>query len=302
MSAALVWLAANCLAVVLLAVVVGAWARSRADVRRRALPGAISLVLGVSLMLVLFRPADIPTGWITVLQEGHSIRNVRQLCGRGAHFGAGFSILTDLLTRSDVTTLAAVVHLNLCLALVNVGLFFLLASAVLPSWWASVAFALGYACNLNTLHAALSELPAMLWTTYFWLGCIAAAVIEDRAHSTLRLRWLALCWLALLAVLAGQLRGELLMVGAPAVALGVAKVLGWETAVWRVARTAGRLLLFLVAGRLWVFLVGVAALAAIECIPWLGTISYGIDGLAPLNLSFLLMPQKLGMYLSAGFI
>jgi hypothetical protein len=297
----IVWLAANGLALVLLAVVLGGWARARPRVRRRAIAGAVCLTLGVAVLLVLFKPAQVPIGWITVLQEGRSIRNVQQLYGQGAHFGPGFVCLSDWLTGHDVTTLPAVVHMNLCLAVVNTIIFFFLASYVLPSWWASLAFTAGYACNLNTLHAAFSELPAMVCTTHFWLGCIAAAVIDD-ADAAPGLRRLALFWLALLVTLAALIRAELLLVGGPAVAVGVAKAFGWETEVRRAARTAGRLAHAIVAGRWSIFVLAIAALAAINFLPWMGEWSYVIDGIAPLNFSFVLLPQKLGVFLPFGLI
>src|SRR6185369_2651488 len=91
----------------------------------------------------------------------------------------------------------------------SIVLFFL-ASHVLRSWWGSIAFAAAYACNLNTINAAFSETPAMAWTIHFWLACIAAAVVCDRAASR-GLRRLALACLALLVLLAAWLRIDALV-------------------------------------------------------------------------------------------
>jgi len=154
------WLAANGIVLVLLAVVLGEWARSRVQVRNRVVAAAASMTLAVALLLLFFKREQVPVGWITVLMEGPSIRNLQQLYGQGAHFGTGFQALGDWLTGHDATTLPAIVHVNVCLALVNAIIFFFLALHVLESWWASLAFALVYAANLNTLHAAFSETPA----------------------------------------------------------------------------------------------------------------------------------------------
>ena len=299
---AIAWLAANGVALVLLVVVILGWAGSQPRVRQRAIVGTVCLVLAVSVLLVLFGAAQVPIGWVTVLHEGRSLRNVQQLYGHGVHAGAGFSILFDLLTGGDVTTLRAVAHMNLCLAVLNTIMFFLLASYVLPSWWASIAFALAGMCNLSTLHAACSETPAMLWATHFWLGCICAAVIDDDAHATLRLRQLALFCLAMLVALAALLRSEFLVLGVPAVAVGVAKTFGWESGVRRAAWAAVRFARSIIAGPLSIFLLVVAVLFGLQCLPRLGSISYVIDAIAPLNFSFLLLPQKLGIFLPFGFI
>jgi hypothetical protein len=300
---AIEWLVANGTVVVLLAVVLGGWARAQARVRRTAIAGAVCVALAIVLLPMLFGTAQVPIGWITVLMEGPSIRNVQQLYGQGAHFGGGFYDLADWLTGHDVTTLAAVVHVNLCLALINGIVFFFLAAYVLQSWWGALGFAVVYLVNLNTVHAAFSETPAILWTTHFWLGCIAAAVIDDEAHTTRRLRWLALLWLALLVWLAARLRLELLLLGGPALAVGVAKTLGWEPAVRRAAGVAARFLRTIVTGRLSVFVAVAVGFAALEFLPWSGNeVGWMVAGLRPLNLSFLTMPWWLSVFLPLGII
>jgi hypothetical protein len=198
---AFTWLATTGLAIVLLAAVLGEWARQRPVVRGRVIAGCACALLGGSLVLVLVAPTDIPTGWITVLQEGRSVRNVRQLYGIGTHAGPGFDALVDWLCGHGPNALPAVVRVNVCLAVTNTVVLFFLASYVLRSWWASLAFAAAYACNLNTIQAAFSETPAMAWTIHFWLACIAAAVVSDRGASR-RLRQLALASLGLLVILA----------------------------------------------------------------------------------------------------
>lgn len=290
------WLATNGLALILLAVVLGGWARSQLHVRRRAIPGAICVVLAVSLLLLLFKPEDIPTGWITMLREGRSFRNVQLLLGEGSYFAAGFSSVTDWLTGYHVVALRGVAYVNVGLAVVNAILCFFVASYVLGSWLVSLAFVVAYAHNINTMNAALSESPAILVTTYFWLGCIAAAVIEDHANATLRLRRLALLWLALLVGLAAVLRTELLALGAPALAVGVMKTFGWEATVVHTMRAVGRLLRAVAVGPLPLFLLAAAALVAFGRLPWPGRLSWLIAGLQPLNPWLLSMPQALGVF------
>src|SRR5689334_10220980 len=91
----LMWLAATSVTIVLLALVLGAWALQQPAVRVRVLAGSVCALLGGALVLALVAPADIPTGWITVLQEGRSTRNIQQLYGFGTHAGAGFAALVD---------------------------------------------------------------------------------------------------------------------------------------------------------------------------------------------------------------
>jgi len=296
------WQVANGIALVLFAVTLTGWARLQPRVRSRVILGALAVTPVLAALLVLFQPAQVPVAWITVLMEGRSLRNVQQLYGEGAHFGPGFSWLIDALAGHRVTSLPAVVHFNLCLTVVNAILFLLIASYVLRSWWASILFALAYAGNLNTLHAACSETPATLWATHFWLGCVAAAVIDDRAHAAPGLRWVGLGCLAGLTVLAALLRQELLVIGAPAVAVGLARELGWEPAIREAVRSAGRILHGVVAGRLWVFLLAVAGLVAVDCLPFFGRASYVLPVFAPLNLSFVPMIQRLWVFLPLGLI
>ena len=301
--AAIAWLIANGVALLLLLLVLGGWARSQPQVRRHAIAGTVCVTLALALLLMLFKSTDVPTGWITVLMEGGSIRNVQQLYGQGAHFGRGFYFLAYWLCGHDVTTLPAVVHANLCLAAIKTIIFFFLASYVLRSWWTGLLFALGYVCNLSTLHAAFSETPAMLWATHFWLGCVAAAVIDDDANTTIRLRWLAFLCLALLAVLATLLRGEFVVLAAPAVAVALVKLVGGEPALRQAARSGGRFLGAIVAGPFSVFLLVAGALALWELVPWPeGTVGWAIAGLRPLNLSFLNMESTLAVILPLGLV
>ena len=297
-----VWLAANVFALVLFGVVLYGWARSQPFVRPRAVAGSVCLVLAVTVLVAVFKRVHVPIGWVTVLHEGRSLRNVRQLYGRGVHAGAGFFALLDWLSGGDTTTLRTVVETNLGLAAMNTIVFFWLASYVLRSWCASLAFTLAGVCNLGTLHAACSETPAMLLSTHFWLGCICAAVIVDDAHATLQLRRLAWMCLAVLTALAATLRSESLVIGGPTVAVGAAKIFGWEQQVRQAMSAVGRWTRAVVAGRLPIFLLVIAALFALQCLPWMGSVSYVIDGIAPLNFSFLLLPQKLSIFLPWGLI
>lgn len=126
---AFTWLAATSVAVVLLAVILGEWAREQPMVRGRVIAGCACALLGGSLVLLLVAPTDIPTGWITILQEGRSARNVRQLYGLATHAGAGFDAEVDWLSGHGPTTLPILVRANLCLAVINtVVLFFSLAT------------------------------------------------------------------------------------------------------------------------------------------------------------------------------
>ena len=297
------WLAINGLTAVLAAVVLAGWAHARVPMRRPVILAVSSVAVAAGSLLVLFRPEQVPTGWITVLMEGPSSRNIQQLYGQGAHFGPEFGTLIELLSRHDPNTLPAVVHLNICLMAVNAILFFFLARGVLSAWCASLLFAVAYAGNLNTLHAAFSETPVALWTAIFFAGCVAAAVIQDTAHAPRWLRWTAIAWLGMLVLLACFLRAELVVLGAPAFAITVARELGWEPRVRRVVRAAVEVVRKLVAGRLWIFLAVAAACAALEFLRWTGDeVGWVAAGLRPLNLSFLTMPGTLGVFLPLGIV
>ena len=170
------WLLTNGIALALLVATLRGWARCQPRFRE-----IVPVIYGAAVLVLLFvvlTPSKVPIGWITVLMEGRGIRNVEQLYGRGAHFGIGFDMLIESLTGHDATTLPAIVRLNVCLTAVNAIAFFLIGRYVLGSWWASSAFALLYAGNLNTVHAALSEGPAAFGATHFWFGTVAGGVIS----------------------------------------------------------------------------------------------------------------------------
>ena len=289
------WLVATTVAIVLSAAMLGAWARQRPTVRGRVIAGSACAVLGGALVLMLVAPTDIPTGWITVLQEGRSPRNIRQLYGLGTHAGAGFDALVAWVGGHGPSALRAVVRANLGLAVVDTILLFVLASHVLRSWWAALAFAAAYACNLNTIQAAFSETPAMVWTLHVWLACIAAAVVSDRDASR-RLRWLGLLCLGVLAALATGIRPEALLLAVPALAIGIAQVTGGEAAWRRALRSIGRHLRTIVAGPLPVFLLVAAGLLALEFVPVPAEWRYAIAGLRPLNFSFLTWLQAITLF------
>ncbi len=298
---AFTWLAATGVAVVLLAAVLGEWARQRPAVRGRVIAGCACALLGGLLAVALVEPTEIPTGWITVLQEGRSIRNVQQLYGAGTHAGPGFYALVDWLSGHGPTTLPAVVRANLCLAVVNVIVLFFLASHVLRSWWGGFAFAAAYASSLNTINAAFSAMPAMAWTIHLWVACIAAAVISDHGASR-RLRHLAVVWLGLLVLLAAWLRIEALVLGVPALVIAVADVVGAEEWMQRAVRRAGRHLRSIVTGPLSVFLLVSAGLLALEFVPIPEDLRYAVAGLRPLNLSFLTWLQAISFFFPFGII
>lgn len=296
------WLTVNAIALIVLCFAVVSWARAEAGMRRFVVAGVVGVVVGAGMSAALV-PADIPTAWVTVLHEGRGVRNLRQLYGLTAHAEGGYRALTQLLSGHELTTLRTIVRLNICLAISGAVLFYFVASAVLRSWWGGLVFLAGYAGNLNTLHAAVSETPAMLWAVYFLLGCVLAALVRDRGWASMRLRWLALCGLALVAALAVLLRKELLLLGAPAVAVGLSGLLGRDALIWQGAVACRRWLRSIMAGRPAIFLLFVAALVTL---PYLaspgGHVSYALKAIAPLSLTFLLLPQKLGMFLSFGFI
>jgi hypothetical protein len=303
-SAAVVWLAANGLTLLLLGTALGGWAREQAPARRRLIAaGTAAVALAVVLGLALAGRVPVPIGWISVLMEGPTVRNVEQLYGQGAHVGAGFHLLAEWLAAPGVGRLPAIVHGNVCMAVINAVLFLFLARAVLPSWWASLGMAAVYAGNLNTLHADFSETPAVLWATHFWLGCIATAIVADTIHAARRVRWLALAALALLVALSALLRKELLLLGAPALAMGAACLLGWDDAIRAAAGRAAALARALVTAPLWLLIAVVGGLAVLELIQWPGTEwAWLVSGLRPLNVSFLLLPSLLSVVLPFGVV
>ncbi len=302
MSGAMLWGTAHVVVLALLAWILREWAVARPDVRRRARAGAAAVVIAIAAAGVLFHWQDVPIGWITILQEGRTMRNVQQLYGMAPHAGTGFFVLVDALSGHDAATLPAIVEANVALWLVNAILFYLIADVVLGVWCAALLLALAYACNANSVHAALSETPAMLWATYFWLGCIAAAVIHDEAHTTASIRRMALLCVALLAVLTALLRTELLVVAAPAVAIELAAVLGWQAHAQRAAHAVLAGLRALIAAPLWVLAAVVAGLLLIDRLPWPLHARWLLAGLQPVNLSFLNMPRALGVFLPWGLI
>jgi hypothetical protein len=291
----LAWLAATSVTIVLLALVLGAWARQRPTLRGRMIAGAGSAVLGAALLLVLVAPTDIPIGWITVLQEGRSARNIQQLYGLGTHAGPGFAAFVDSVAGHGPNALRSVVRANVCLAVVDTIVLFSLASAVVGSWWASLGFAAAWLLSLSTINAALSETPAMIWALHFWLACVAAAVVADRDASR-GLRWLALVTLALLVVLATWLRIEAVVVGLPALAIGVAHVIGAEERLQQAVRKAGHWLQTIVMGPLGAFLAVAVALLALEYVPIPESLRWVVAALRPLNFSFLTWLQALTFF------
>ena len=292
---AFTWLAATMVAVALLATTLGAWARQRPAPRGGVIAGGACALLGGALFLLLVRPADVPTGWITVLQEGRSARNIQQLYGLGVHAGAGFAAFVDWVAGRGPTALPYVVHANLCLGVVNTIVLFFLARSVLRSWWASLAFAAAYACNLNTINAAFSETPAMVWTLHVWLACIAAAVVADR-NASRGLRWVALACFGVLSALATWVRQEAVVLIVPALAIGVAHVVGAEEALQRALQSVGRFLRSIVAGPLAPFLVVSAGLFALELVPVPADRRYAFAALRPLNFAFLTWLQTITLF------
>ncbi len=290
------WLVATGVAIVLLAATLGVWTRERPAIRGSVFAGCACALVAGSLAFVLVQPTDVPTGWITVLQEGRSARNVRQLYGIGTHAGSGFYELVGWIGGGYGATLPSVVRANLCLAVVDTIVLFFVARQASRSWWASIAFAAAYACNLNTINAAFSETPAMVWTLLVWLACIVAGIVSDRDASR-RLRWLALACLAALVVLAAGVRIEAVLLGAPALAIGVAHVVGAEGMLQRTLRGAGRRLrTTILTGPLVVFVLAGVGLLALEYVPMPDDWRYPIVALRPLNFSFLTWLQAIALF------
>lgn len=286
------WLTATVVAMALLTAVVGAWARQRPASRGTVLAGGACALLAGALVLLLVRPDDVPTGWITVLQEGRSARNVRQLYGSGTHAGAGFSALVAWVGGYGPTALPAVVRANLCLAAVDTIVLLFLARHVLRSWLGGVAFALAYAANPNTIQAAFSETPAMAWTLHVWLACIAAAVVSDAGVSR-GLRALALACFGLVVALATSIRPETVILGLPALAIGVARVAGADDALRGALRSAGRYARAIVAGPRAGFLLVALGFLALEFVPVPADWRYAVAALRPLNFAFLTWLQAI---------
>jgi hypothetical protein len=295
------WIAANALALALLALALAGWARRDELVRRHAFAGGASVALAIAASWMLFDRVQVPIGWVSVLMEGRSLRNIQQLYGECVHFGGGFYAFLTWLAGHGAGTLRAVVEWNLGLAAVNAVLFFILATHVLRSPWVAFPFALGYALNLNTVHAALSETPATGWATVFFLGCVAGSAIAAESAGP-RLRRVALLALAALAALAAWLRVELLAVGAPAVAAAAVRTLGWEAPARAAARAAGRALRSLLGGRSAMYLAACGILIALEYLPLPGSAGWVLAGLRPFNLSFLTLPWTLGSFLSPSLV
>lgn len=301
MTGALLWWALNVVAVALLVAMLIEWARVREEVGRRAVSGGVAATGAALLVLTLLALHPLPLRWITVLQEGRTLRNVQQLYGMTTHHGTGFSYVIDVLSGHGITTLPALASFNLVLWGVNGVVFLWLAAAVLRARWAALALALTWAFNLNTLHAAVSETPAMLWTSWCWAGAIAIAALAEPA-ATPRLRRLALAALTAIALLAALLRTELLFVGAPAVAVGFAVVSGRSERLYAVARTLGGALRALFAGPWWRLVLVVAALLALERLPWPLHVRWLLATLQPFNLAFLDLPRALGVFLPLGML
>lgn len=290
----LVWLAAVAAALVLIAIVLDRWTQQRRAIRGLVIAGGACALLGGGLVFLLVTPADVPTGWITVLQEGRSARNIRQLYGLGTHAGAGFDALVGLVGGHGPTTLPAVVRVNLALFAVDTVVLFFLARHVLCSWWASLAFAAAYTCNLNTINAVFSETPAMLWTLLVWLAPTVAAVVADGAAAP-RLRRLAVACLGVLVVLATGVRTEALVLGIPALAIAVACVVEAEGRLQSGLDNVGDRLRTIVAGPLPAFLAAATALLALEYLPITDAWRYPMAALRPLDFSFLTWLQAIAL-------
>lgn len=265
--------------------------------RVRGLAAAAAAGLGAvaaGIVLASLGPS-IPDAWVTALQEGLTEKHVRQLYGQGVHAGPGFRELSSYIAAEGAgSPLRATVRMNLGLCLANVGLFALIASRILRPP-AALAFTLVFAVNPLTLHAAFSELPSALCTTYVLAGVAGAAIATDERAGG-GARWLAVAALIGLSLLAALVRVETLALSLPATAtaiaaarLGSERIEQWWTRLGRFAATLLTRPLPLMVGALLVLWV-----IASSALP------LGGDLLDPLGVAALGLPAALLTFLPLG--
>ncbi len=195
----------------------------RAD--RRSLGWASAGVLGaavaVGYLVFGLPPSQIPGTWITLLSEGTGGRNVNYTYGVGLHAGPAFTALIRGFAAEGVLPLRVLVHANLCLAAINVGLFFGIARSLLRNAALALVFTLALVVNLSFVNSAMSELPSQLLMLYFLAGVVALNAV---ANGPTYARWARAAGFALLAwasLAAALTRVETVLMSAPAMLAGV---------------------------------------------------------------------------------
>lgn len=270
------------------------------------LVAALAVLSSGAVTAWLTHAFEVPTAWVTVLQEGTGETNVRHLYGRGMHAGPNAEWLVSLLGPGVI--LRSIVRANLVLATANVALFAAIAWFVHRRAILALVFALAFAFDLAFVHGAVSELPSQLLVSFFLLGVVAAHVwttAEDTGTKDA-----ALGALIALAVLAALTRIETAVVSAPAAALAVtqrvvgsARVDGWARAThariaaaaeWSKARWLG-----LAAAGLALWVAGHATVGAFGLSKHAEA---AVDGLSPVNVRFLSLPLALTHVLPAGVV
>jgi hypothetical protein len=281
--------ALNVAAVALLAVVAGAWARHEHRWRL-----ALSAVATVAVILVAFtltvRPSDIPVEWITILHHGLGRKLIMHLYGRGAHTGANFPFVLELLTGGPGLSLREVVWLNLLLGLINAAIFLHVALHLTRPVWA-VLWTLVFALNPATFFASFSELPTNLLGLYALAGIIGWAVVIDAPPHPRWIRAAAYALCAVLTALAALTRAEVAAIGLVALALhalhGLAGAARWDAAVRWLGAVGERCLAWFGAHLgVVVLLCLVGLLLSISGIPHVIGRQH-VAGVYPFNASFL---------------
>jgi hypothetical protein len=242
------------------------------------------------------RGPEIPDVWITPLQEGLTDKHVRALYGDGAHAGSAFGYLISLLAPEGAgAPLRAVVRMNVALSIANAGVFLAIARRVL-SWPAAIAFALVFAFNPVALHAAFSELPAALITTYFLVGTAVAGVAVD-ARSPGFVRRLAAVALLFLGASAALVRLETLALSLPAALALALLARAGEERIARVWAGMGRWLLGVMARPIPIIL---GALLGIWFIGTALSVGPGFDFLDPFFAASFGLPVTLAYFVPVG--
>jgi hypothetical protein len=254
--------------------------------------------LGAVALLLLFDPARLPAGFVTVMHEGRGRQNIDQLYGQAVHAGPNFGLVVDLLASGAGRTLERLVIANLATWLVACGMFLLVAWHVVERWWAAALLTLVFAMNNAALHGVASELPAALIALYLMAGTLGAAIVAQRE----RFGDVAATAGAALVFLSGMLmtatRSELVNLWVPATAMTIAVRAG---AGPRLVRLGDRLAAWIApAGqegrpvRLVVSLLAIVAFVELHRrVEMEGHAAWFWDALSPGNTSILMLPSLL---------
>lgn len=182
--------------------------------------GIVALAfLGLALAdLVWFSQIKLPLGFVTALQKGWTEKSIRELFGEGGNSGPSFWRLGDwvfgpLAIRSQ--TLGEIVRLNIHLAVINIGVFFLIARALTKSGGGALILTLLYVLNPMFVNAAFSELPVMFLTLLFFLCVLGVAVFNESREGQWLRRLASLLFVSALVAMSILARGEMALVGLP---------------------------------------------------------------------------------------